>query len=384
MSAVAQTLVFLHVGTRKSGTSYLQLALRKSIDALSDQGVALMFRTRDANVRRQLLPLRELVATGDPSAAEAAMRWTARRIRQRPDDRHLITLEDLAELPEAAIKVMVDGLSEFDVRVIVTARHWGVTIPSEWQQRVKERHTGTYREFVEDIRERRGPEAELFLARQDVPAIVERWAAHAPVTVVAVPPSTRTEGTLVELFSELIGVDPTTVTGPRASINQSLTMAQAEMLRRVNIELGDRLPEPAHSYRVGMREWLTRRSLMRHRGPSIRLPEELLPWCRAVTAQQLEALKATGARIVGDPADLVAGPDLETGSDVVTDGELAAIAITTLADLGADRWREVQERQEQEGRTGDDAPAARKRSAPAEKPAGDEPRGRWRRKRART
>src|SRR3546814_11958587 len=120
MSAVARTKVFLHVGTRKSGTSYLQLALRKSVDALSEQGVALMFRTREANVRRQLLPLRELVATGDPAAARAAMEWTARRIRQRPDDRHLITLEDLAELPEPAIRVFAEGIAEFALEVGVT------------------------------------------------------------------------------------------------------------------------------------------------------------------------------------------------------------------------------------------------------------------------
>ncbi|WP_141014084.1 hypothetical protein [Nocardioides sambongensis] len=345
---MARTKVFLHIGTRKSGTSYLQLALRNSVEALDEQGVALMFRTRERNVRRQLTPLRELAATGDATSATAAMAWTAERIRAKPDHRHLITLEDLAELPRPAIEAMVGGLSDFDVEVVVTARHWGLTLPSEWQQCVKERHTGTYRDFIEDVRARSGETAQRFVARQHLPQMVERWGAHAPVRVIAVPPSSRTEGTLVDLFSDLVGIDPASLVTPKGTINQSLTLAQAEMLRRVNIALGDRLPEPAHSYRVGMREWLTRRSLMKHRGSSIRLPAEYLGWAQQESAMQLEALRTGPARIIGRPEDLVATEELATGPDNVSDAELAEVAMTTLADLAADRWREVEEQKAQQ------------------------------------
>ncbi|TYL45458.1 hypothetical protein FXB39_18410 [Nocardioides sp. BGMRC 2183] len=358
--------VFLHIGTRKSGTSYLQLALRNSIEALDDQGLALMFRTREANVRRQLTPLRELVSTGDATAVDEAMAWTAERVRAKPDHRHLITLEDLAELPDSAIAAMIGGLSDFDVEVVLTARHWGLTLPSEWQQCVKERHTGTYRDFIEDVRARSGETAQRFLARQHVPQIVERWGAHAPVSVIAVPPSSRTEGTLVELFSDLVGIDPGSLVTPKSTVNQSLTLVQAEMLRRVNIALGDRLPEPAHSYRVGMREWLTRRSLMKHRGSSIRLPEEYLGWAQQESLAQLDALRAGPARLLGVAEDLVASADLATGPDTVSDTELAEIATLTLADLAADRWREVEEqRAKQRGGTRRTKPQVPPPPAPA-------------------
>lgn len=342
------TKVYLHIGTRKSGTSYLQAALRESADVLAEQGVELVYKTRPGQVERQLVPLQQYAETGDPTEAEAAMSRVVGRLRAKPEMRHLMTLEDLAELPAEPVRLMMDALADFDVELIITARHWGVTVPSEWQQCVKERYTGSLADFVTAIRDRTQG-ADQFLSRQDVPGIVARWGAGlepSKVHVIAVPPASRTEGSLAELFCRLIDVDPTTLAFPSGALNQSISVEQAELLRRVNLALGDRLPDAANGYRDGIKNWLTRRSLMRRSTGGVKLPEEFLGWVTGEVAAQYDALVASGVDIVGDPRDLVDVSSLRTGPDSVPEAELVDVAVNALADLGSLRWRELGQQRE--------------------------------------
>jgi len=336
--------VFLHIGTRKSGTSYVQWALRDTPEVLAGQGVDLTFRTRDGQVAQQLNPLREFLRTGDPADMRERNAALAERIRASGMTQ-LITLEDLAELPRPAVDLVMEGLSEFDVELIVTMRHWASVIPSEWQQSVKERYTGGYLDYVQAIRDG-SAEAEVFLSRQDVPAILRRWgAALAPekIHVLVVPSDGGSNRHLLELFCGIVGIDASTLRSPKARINSSLSLPQAEMLRRVNIELGDRLPDRFTTYAKGVREWLTRGSLMKHPGGKILLPTGYEQWCAEVAAEHRDAIVAMGVNVVGDVADMVPDLDrLETADPVVPDEEIAAHAVLTIADMAAMHWDERQ------------------------------------------
>ncbi|CAN5632654.1 hypothetical protein BH11ACT8_BH11ACT8_28190 [soil metagenome] len=344
---MVQPVVYLHIGTRKSGTSYLQKTLRESVPELRAQGVDLAFKTRKGQVVRQLRPLQELAAGGDGAKAEASVVAMAEKFAGRPDATHLITLEDLAELPQVAADLMLGALADVELHLVVTARHWGYTIPSEWQQCVKERDTVTYTDFVAAIRDRR-PEAGLFLSRQDLPALVRRWRGALPadrVHVIAVPPSTRTEGTLVDLFCDLVGIDPSGLKLPKGTINQSIQLDQAETLRRVNIALGERLPDLDTDYRFGVREWLTRASLMSRASSSIRLPAEFADWCAQEARAQYDGLLALGVDLVGDAADLLPAPGFASTVDSITDAQVAAVAVDALADLADLQWQQLVEHQ---------------------------------------
>lgn len=334
--------VYLHVGTRKSGTSYLQKALRDSDGELAAQGVDLTFKTRKGHVERQLQPLKEYAGSGDQAVGRAAVEPMLRRIASHPEMRHLVTLEDLAELPQPVADLMVGSLREHELHLVVTARHWGSTIPSEWQQCVKERDTVSYRDFVGAI-QRRAPGSEQFLDRQDLPRLLRRWGGSldpARVHVVAVPPSSRTgEGSLVGLFCGLVGIAPDSLRLPPGRINASISLDQAELLRRVNAELGDRLPFDDGSYQVGIREWLTRGTLMKHYTSPIRVPHDFGDWCLEEIRAQHAGLVELGVDLVGDPADLLP-TTLETGPDTVPEPEVLSAAITALADLGALQWKE--------------------------------------------
>src|SRR5690606_19015361 len=120
----------------------------------------------------------------------------------------LVTLEDLGTLPAATADLYHEALARLDVELIVTARHWGSTVPSEWQQRIKQGAVTSYADFLAAIKDRT-PDSEDFLRCQDVPAMVRRWRGPLPderVHVLAVPPRSASPG-LLELFCGLLGVD---------------------------------------------------------------------------------------------------------------------------------------------------------------------------------
>jgi hypothetical protein len=337
------TPVYLHIGARKSGTTSLQRSLRLSADELAAQGVNLLYATREEQVRHQVVPIRAFLASGDDTAARQSLRELAERIRDRPEMTHLLSLETLAELPRPATDLIIGELAEFEVHVVVTARHWVLTLPSEWQQAIKSRLTISYPDFLAAVRDRT-PDAAEFLSMQDMPAIVDRWGALLPleqVHVIACPPRSRTEGTLLDLFCGLVGIAPASLKVPSGDLNTSISLDQAELVRRINAELGDRLTRPGVDYDAGVRGWIVRGSMQPRATESIRIPQEFAEWAVAAARQQYDDLLATGVDIVGRPEDLLPDGDPTTGPLQVGEDAVAAAAVATLADLAQQHYDEV-------------------------------------------
>ncbi len=337
------TPVYLHVGARKSGTTSLQRSLRLSVEELAAQGVNLLYATREEQVRRQVVPIRGYLTSGDDTAARQSLRELAEGIRSRPEMTHLLSLETLAELPRPATDLIVAELAEFEVHVVVTARHWVLTLPSEWQQMVKSRLTISYPDFLAAVRDRT-PDAAEFLAMQDVPAIVERWGALLPperVHVIACPPRSRNVGTLLDLFCGLVGIDPASLKVPAGDLNTSISLDQAELIRRINADLGDRLTKPGADYDVGVRGWIVRGSMQPRATESIRIPQEFVEWAVAEARQQYDDLLVAGVDVVGRPEDLLPDGDPLTGPLQVGEDAVAAAAVATLADLAQQHYDEV-------------------------------------------
>lgn len=316
----------------------------RSRDALVGQAVGLPLENRYGHVSTLLKPLTSFSGDDVPPRSERALAALVARLEQTEGSRLLLTLEDLAELDAVRAALVIDALSVFEVHLIITARDWARQIPSEWQQSVKERLVTPYRDFARAIRDRT-PEAALFLARQDVPAIAGRWgSALAPerVHVVAVPPSGSDPARLFELFAQVIDFDPATleVAGGR---NPSLGYEQAETLRRINVALGDRLMDLRREYRWAVRQLIYRGALVKQSGTPIRLPPELAAWCHEATATQAEELTARGYDVVGSADHLVSMPAETAELSEVSDAEVAEVAVSALADVACVRFREVKE-----------------------------------------
>ncbi|MFT4288661.1 hypothetical protein [Nocardioides sp.] len=339
---MARPTVFLHVGTRKSATTYLQLGLKASRGALAAEGVQVAALTQ-SDFKHLVPGLRRWANFGEEQGGRLAVDYLVQQLQRRPGRAQVVSVEALAELPGYVVDDLVTAVTSagFDVQVIVTARHWGLIIPSEWQQRIKQRGTQTYADFVAAIRD--GGD-DLFVRRQDLADIARRWGALIPperVHVIACPPPTRTEGTLLELFCGILGVPTSLITPPSRVVNSSLSLAQAETLRRVNLALGDRLPRRTGGYESGVRNWITRESLTRHKGEKVLLPEGFGSWCAAESRRQVDELRDLGVHLAGRVDDLLASPDVPTGPVEVDDAEVAEVAVLALADLADHRWHQL-------------------------------------------
>lgn len=355
--------LYLHIGTRKSGTTFVQRALRASAPALAEQGLALVFPNRRSEVKAVLTPLRKHAAGGDPAEARAAIDSMVEGILAGPCDRHLVTLEDLGTLPGPTADLYHSALERLDVELIVTARHWGATLPSEWQQRVKQGAVTSYADFLAAVREREPGSAD-FLRCQDVPAMVRRWRgplSDRKVHVLAVPPRTATPG-LLDLFCGVLGVDAERLTVPQLpqrALNTSLGMAEAETLRRVNVALGGRLKDdqPGGDYYDGVRHWLTHRQLMRRENLAIGIPPDQQEWVVEAARQQADEIAALGVDIVGSLEHLVPTAGLDENPSTVPEEAVAAVAAELLAEVAVDRVAQLR------GEQRDDAVPARPEAA---------------------
>lgn len=322
----------LHIGTRKSGTTYVQSSLLRSAEALAAQGAGLNLTTRH---RVGVLPG---LVRDDQSLKLVAMERVVDALDaslQRP----VVSLEALAEQPDHAIEHFVTRLEKagYGAEIIVTARHWGKAIPSEWQQTIKQRGTVRYGDFVEQIR-RGTPDAERFVMRQHVPGIVRRWSKHVPlerIHVVVCPSTPIPKRRLLNLFCQAAGLDPAPLRVPNRAVNTSLSLAQAEMLRQLNVRLEDRLPPNSKTYLEQVRRGYAR-SMARQEQPSVRLAQGYAKWCAEESRRQLDELLSLGVDIVGSKEDLLCPPKIETGPVEPDPAAVLDAAIGLLADRVAE------------------------------------------------
>src|SRR3990170_3496580 len=224
---VSRRPIFLHIGCGKSGTTSLQRALYASVPQLLDQGVGMPLPSRAEALRSTFRPL-EALAPGEPVPRRARRKMSA-----------------LSEL-------LQDTKGD---RLLVTARDWSKQIPSDWQELVKQRLRLSYPDFVWAVRNE-SPEVSLFRLRQHVPEIARRWATRvAPenIHVIAVAPPAPDPTRLFHLVGSVVGFDATTLEAPPRLRNVSLGYEQAETLRRITLELGDRLPNGRKDFRPAAR-----------------------------------------------------------------------------------------------------------------------------------
>jgi len=302
--------VFLHVGSPKTGTTFLQNVLWSQRRLAAQQGVFLpMNRFMDHYFAA--LDLRE-VSDKPHQPARAVGMWD-RMVNQTKgrSDTVLISHELFAPATaEQAERAVTSWGPDAEVHVVLTARDLARQITAEWQEHVKHRSTATFPDFVRSLREdseREGPRTTWFWQVQDFADVLERWGSTLPperVHVVTVPPAGGATTLLWERFAGLLGLDPAPFDLEQGRSNSSLSLDAAEVLRRVNAELGDRLPLPGPYPRV-VKNVLAHQVMATHPGVPVRLGAEDAAFARAESEAMAERLAASGFDVVGDLAELV-------------------------------------------------------------------------------
>jgi hypothetical protein len=168
-----------------------------------------------------------------------------------------------------------------------------------------------------------------------VPKVLQRWARDLPaerVHLVTLPARGTGRAELWQRFAQVIEVDPGVAdpAHPLIRRNRSLGQREAQLLRRVNVLLEDRL------------EWPQYGEVMAHLGEHvlgqrhdpILLPQEHRGWVARCSVEMVEALRGSGHPVIGDLDELLVDPVAPVGArhpDASDDAELLEVAVELLA-----------------------------------------------------
>ena len=307
MPHMSSRRVYLHVGTPKSGTSYLQDKLTLNRDALERQGLDYP-RTRTGNHFEAALYLIGDTWAGEEKAARGRWDGLAQDARRSQHD-VLISHEILAAADAEGVARAMASFPEQEVHVVLTARDLGRQIPAEWQERIKHRGGRDYATFLKALSRNYGRTDWMmwFWRVQHLPHVLSTWGASLPpnrVHLVTVPPSGGPRDALWKRFARVVGLDPEASYAQSDTTNASIGGAEVTMLRRLNDALREQeVPRPV--YVNWVRESIVKEVLAQR--PD-KVPATVPPKRRAaveqITAAWLEEIRASGVDVVGDLADL--------------------------------------------------------------------------------
>jgi len=304
--------VILHIGTMKSGTSYIQAILRRNKRLLSRDGV---------QVPRKMVPavVDVLGRRGASKEAEIEGAWERfLHLVEAWDGRSVLASQEfLSGATASEAQAVVDTLPQGKVRVVITNRDLLRVIPSHWQTVIKNGGTWPFPEYVRLLLEGPGKDGSEnrysrgFWRHHDVAKIIDNWGSAVGienVVLVTVPRSGAPSKVLWQRFSEAIGVDGSHYDDEsNAKSNISLTYAETEMLREVNMKV--RKPLGPVEYRLLVNKYLANK-LLRKAPETGKEPDR--PTLGADSharverraAEMLEAVAASGVRVIGDLEEL--------------------------------------------------------------------------------
>jgi hypothetical protein len=344
---------FVHVGMPKTGTSYLQSILWRSGDELARQGVQMLPESASASFEMMLALREQLVDGMDPPDAFAAFDHFRDVVAVCEAPTGLVSQELLGGARPEHVARLVDALDGFEPHVIVTVRDLARFAPSAWQQHIRARGTRPFDEFLERLAGEEGGAA----ASYDLHRVLDRWETAVPperIHVITLPRTGTPPEVLLDRFCSVLGVDPAPLRTADPRVNASLGLVQTELLRRVNIALGDRLPHRRAGYRQQGKTFLGGKVLRPQGGRPVRLPASMRDWCLDASRAVVSRLEAGGYDVVGDLDELIPDESAFAAEDqTVSDSELAEVAVAAIATILDKRAEERQRLTSLRGRVRD-------------------------------
>ncbi len=313
-------VLHLHIGPRKSGTTYLQRALVANAPSLASAGIR--YPLRGVTGKRGLNHEEALLDAASPQPGDQASALRSALTRADPDV--VLSGEASATLTQYAASRLVSYLGVDAVHVVITARDISRVLPSVWQQNVRSGQGGSFTSFLDSIRiqdeeRRRAPvawqmdPAQNFWREHSIAELAERWRDCVDRVTVVTVPVTRTDPALLwRRFLESVGVDmthlPDLASLTSESQHEGVTASEALVLLEIMQQLS----------RSGMpimerKRWAIR--LVRevfeprqNRGQPLTTPHEMWPLAQAWAARDIEQLTGLVAdgrvALVGDLEDL--------------------------------------------------------------------------------
>jgi hypothetical protein len=330
---MAAQRVYFHIGAPKTGTSYLQRGLFENRSILKRQGV-LYPAELPQDLFRAALDLCERSRHGyRHPAVPGSWNQMCRRVR-RWEGVCVISEEALGGASrEQAIRAR-DSVGPSEIHIVYTFRDLAQTMASGWQQAVRLGGRLSFGNYIEKLRTSRLEEPRPgFWRNHDLPAVLNKWALELPpqqVHIVTVPVSGG-PGELWDRFAKVIGFDPAAVPGPTAPQNTSLSQAEVQLLRAVNIHLRGRLKHPLYGQIVS--RGLVPNVLAPRAKSASRpvIPHEHYPWIVELTQDYIGYIEDKSYEVVGNTEELL--PQSIAKATEPPAAEMLEAAVETIVDL---------------------------------------------------
>jgi hypothetical protein len=302
----------LHIGPHKTGTTSIQGALFAAKDAMAEHGVAFPAHSRHP-MEAALAVCARPGMMGDTRPTEGHWQRLLDAVRATRKHTSVISSEFFADAPDdETIARIVDDLCRDRVHVLVTLRPLAKIMPSQWQQYVQNGLRMGYEDWLDHML-RKAPYEKpnpSFWRRHRHDRLVERWTRVVGAeNIIVVVVDDRDRGGLMRTFESLLGLPDGLLVEVPDTANRSLTLAETEMLRKLNMEFrGNGLPDELYSKLVRNGAVMHMKNTCRPAPDDARIttPMWALEEAAGIGAEMAERIGAMGVRILGDPALLSA------------------------------------------------------------------------------
>ena len=205
--------VYLHVGTPKSGTTYLQAGLWQNREPLRDLGLLFPGRGPFDHNRASIVVRNGKHLPGRRKGVPPLWRRFTEQAAAY-DGTVVLSNEWYLAADAEQVAAAVDQLGGESVHVVVTTRSLVRLVPAAWQESLKVGRGHSLGDFVEGLGDGRTKWTWEVL---DPAAVARHWASVVGperVHVVTMPERPTHAGQLWERFAETVGFDPHAVELP--------------------------------------------------------------------------------------------------------------------------------------------------------------------------
>ena len=305
----------------KSGTTFLQGRLNANREELGKQGVLFPGPTWNRHVQG----VKDLMG----SKRRKPGAWASLRdeINQHRGTA-VVSMEYLAPMRPARIETLPGEFPDRELRIVLTVRDLGRSVPAMWQEGLKNRQTWTWAEYLHGI-EHDGDAGRRFWRQQDAAKIARRWAGQVGtehVTVITIPPPGSDPEILWDRFCQVAGISPATwQDAPRS--NESLGAASTLVMRRLNEQTAD-LGVAAYKQRV---KALAKHQLGRRKREEDAIGFTVPGWLREESRRIARQLESSGVEIVGsldelEPRDVPGVDPASVSAEAERDAAIAGLS----------------------------------------------------------